>query len=201
MRDEILERFRSNIARANNLVAIYRIQGGGPRRGRRPVHSSDILRAAVVFVHAALEESFRAIYLWKTPHASENVLNSVPLIGCSRNEKFSLGRLAPYRNKTIQELIAMSVNDQAQMLSVNNASDIANLIQQFGLRSQDYDPTPIIPMIQRRHHIVHQTDRSENRGVGHQAVRSLSYGTVQAWISAVSDFVEAILRDVPDDLL
>lgn len=204
MRDQILDRFRDNIARAKNLVALYRAQRA-PGGGRRPVHSTDTLRAAVVFLHAALEETFRSIYVWKIPHGGENILNDVPLIGSVslRPEKFYLGRLAAHRAKSVQDLITESVLEQARMLSVNNTTDVASLLQRFGLRSQDYDAHigPLAEMIARRHHIVHQADRNENRGVGNHQAQSLNVATVEDWISTVSVFAETVLQNVPDDLI
>jgi len=204
MREQIIDRFQGNIARVKNLVALYKSQRA-PGGGRRPVHSTDTLRAAVVFLHAALEETFRSIYVWKIPHSSEQVLNDVPLIGSSsyRPEKFFLGRLAAHRTKTVQALIEESVLAQSQALSVNNTSDIASLLQCFGLRSQDYDTHigPLADMISRRHHIVHQADRNEIRGVGNHQARSLNVATVESWISSVSSFSETVLQNVPDDLL
>jgi hypothetical protein len=204
MRDQIIERFRSNIARARNLVTLYRAQRA-PGGGRRPVHSTDTLRAAVVFLHAAIEETFRSIYVWKVPHSTEQVLNDVPMIGSStqRAEKFLLGRLAPYRAKTVQELITESVLEQARMLSVNNTTDVVNLLQRFGLRSQDYDVHfgPLAEMIARRHHIVHQADRNETRGVGEHQAQSLNVATVEGWIASISTFAETVLQNVPDELI
>lgn len=204
MRDQILERFRSNIARAKNLVALYRAQRA-PGGGRRPVGSTDTLRAAVVFLHAALEETFRSIYVWKVPYGTEQVLDDVPIIGSSsqRAEKFYLGRLAEHRAKTVQALITESVLEQSRMLSVNNRSDVAGLLKRFGLRSQDYDMHigPIAEMIARRHHIVHQADRNETRGVGNHQTQSLNVATVEGWIVTVNTFAEAVLQNVPDELL
>ena len=204
MREQILQRFRSNIARARNLVTLYQAQRA-PGSGRRPVHSADTLRAAVVFLHAALEETFRSIYSWKVPYSSEQVLNDVPLVGASsqKPEKFFLGRLASHRAKTVQELIQECVLEQARMLSVNNTTDIAGLLQRFGLRVQEFDGYlgSLAEMITRRHHIVHQADRNEAQGTGEHQARSLSVATVEAWILSVSDFCEKLLRDVPDDLL
>jgi hypothetical protein len=39
--------------------------------------------------------------------------------------------------------------------------------------------------MKRRHHIVHQADRSEKRGPGHQQAKSLSRDAVRGWVNCV----------------
>jgi hypothetical protein len=60
---------------------------------------------------------------------------------------------------------------------------------------------PLTEMIARRHHIVHQADRNETRGVGNHQAQPLNVDTVENWISSVSTFAESVLLNVPDDLL
>ncbi len=47
------DRLNQNLDRASNLVEIYRVVYG-EGKGRRNVHKIDLLRAAVVFIHASL---------------------------------------------------------------------------------------------------------------------------------------------------
>ena len=181
MRDEIRQRFTDNIARAQNLVAVYRrVTGVG--QGRRPVNSTDILRAATVFAHAALEEVFRGIATWKYPTANEAVLNEVPLVGSEhgRPEKFFLGKLAAHRQKSIQALIDESVRAHINNFTINNTTDIATFLRRIGIDpiavNQEFEL--LIQLISRRHHIVHQADRNDVPGQGHHRARALSANDV-----------------------
>lgn len=204
MREQIAERFRSNIARAKNLVSLFEALGGRGR-GRRPVHATDTLRAAVVFLHAALEECLRTLYVWKMPYNSEASLNTVPLVGSQshRAEKFYLGRLAEHRTKSVQQLIADSVHAQAMALSMNNAADIASVLKVIGLRPEDYEASlaRVSLMIERRHHIVHQADRNDAGGRGQQQARPINNATVNEWIVVVEQFGLEVIAAVPDDLI
>jgi hypothetical protein len=67
MKSEIEIRFKSNLERVDHLVALYDTATTGP--GRRPVDKSDILRSAVVFLHATLEDFLRSLLEWKLPTA------------------------------------------------------------------------------------------------------------------------------------
>src|SRR5690242_1459503 len=109
MREEILERFDANLSRVRNLGEVYR-QVARPGQGRQEVGVVDILRAATVLLHASLEEVFRNLARWKFPLSHEAVLDEIPLAGLpGRAEKFSLGKLANHRGKSVQELINESV--------------------------------------------------------------------------------------------
>lgn len=156
MRDQINRRFQDNIRRARNLLSVYqRLDPGG--QGRRSVQDTDVLRAATVFTHAALEEVFRGLVSWKYPSASETLLNEIPLIGISetgRPEKFFLGKLDSHRDKTVQQLIDESVSAYVGNLTVNNTTEISNLVRKIGVESDtvNHQFSAISQLVKRRHH-------------------------------------------------
>ncbi len=67
----------------------------------------DVLRAAVILIHATLEDFLRTVGATYLPHATEEVLNGIALVGSKepRAEKFYLGRLARHRGRTVDEVI------------------------------------------------------------------------------------------------
>lgn len=95
-----IDRFAQNIARAYGLIEIYnltsRMRNLTPATGEveHPsieVNFSDILRAAVVLVHATLEDLLRSMAATLLPFADEATLNTIPLAGTGspgRAEKF-----------------------------------------------------------------------------------------------------------------
>jgi hypothetical protein len=202
MRDQIRRRFVDNNARVRNLIAVYGvIRGAG--QGRSPVQAADVLRSAVIFNHAAIEEVFRGLIEWKFPAGSEGVLNDVPLVGISehgRPEKFFLGKLASHRAKTVQQLIDESVNAHLGNFSVNNIADVCAILTKIGVAPNDVNAefALLTEMLARRHHIVHQADRNEAPGQGHHRARSINVGTVTGWVDATSRFVTNVLAQVAD---
>lgn len=202
MRDQIQQRFHDNLARVRNLIAVYgRIRGAG--QGRRPVQAGDVLRAAVVFNHAAIEEVFRGLVAWKFPGAAEGVLNDVPLVGIAdhgRPEKFFLGKLAAHRAKTVQEVINDSVNAYLSNFTVNNVGDVSGILARVGVAPADVNAEfPVLTeLFARRHHIVHQADRNEEPGRGQHRARGINVNTVTAWVDATERFVGQVLARVPD---
>ncbi len=200
MRDEIRERFNANIARVRNLIQVYnQVARGTP--GRQPVGTIDILRAATVSLHAALEEVFRNTARWKYPTASHDLLNEIPITGSSgRPERFFLGRLASHREKTVQEVINQSVEDYLDRFTVNNIPEVQKVISNVGVQPNLVsEQFPVLgELFERRHHIVHQADRNDLPGPGHHEARGLNRATVERWIEGVEIFVDKLLQQIPD---
>lgn len=90
---EIVDRFDENLNRAENLILIYDRHIAKSGKGRRPARDTDILRAAVVLTHAALEDFLRSITIEKLPDCAPETLDSVPLAGTGAKaaSKFLLG--------------------------------------------------------------------------------------------------------------
>jgi hypothetical protein len=191
LKSEIEERFRRNLARVRHLTASYG-QLAGRGQGRRPVNTSDILRAATVFLHATLEDFLRSIELWKLPTAPEDRLNLVPLVGLQgRPERFSLGKLAQHRGKSIDNLIGQSVQAHLDRATYNDTSDVARVLELAGVPPAhvQHHFAALAEMMKRRHQIVHQADRNEKTGRGQYQAQSLSTTSVKNWVDAVEAFV------------
>ena len=167
------------------------------------MHATDILRAATVFAHAALEEVMRGLATWKYPVADEGVLNEVPMVGISahgRPEKFFLGKLAAHRNKTVQQLITESVSAHLGNFTVSNTTDLSVFLRKIHVNPETVNNefTMLSELIARRHHIVHQADRNDVPGQGHHRARQLNPDTVTNWVAAVRRFTGRVLDQVPD---
>jgi hypothetical protein len=191
-----MERYFENAARVASLIGLYDGLGTGPTK----LNKEDILRAAVVFLHASLEDFLRGVALSYLPLASENALNAVPLVGSNasgRTEKFFLGKLAAHRGKTVEEVLMQSVENHLERSNYNSTEEIASL-----LTSLEYDLDEIRPlfpaldaMMRRRHQIVHRADR-ERSPDGALTTVPLTIKEVTDWSSAASRFVGKVLGQV-----
>jgi hypothetical protein len=157
-----------NFGRVENLISIHKeLYGKG--RGRRKVPESDVLRAAVVLLHASLEDFLRTLAAARLPAAGEDVLNDIPLATNSpdgaRKVTFSLGKLAHFRGKSVDELIAKSVEQYLERSNYNNTREIAVLLTSIGVNPDDVNSTfpELQKLMLRRHQIVHRADRLEGR--------------------------------------
>jgi hypothetical protein len=200
MKDDIEERFKRNLARVENLLKVYK-SIGRTGKGRQQVNAGDVLRSATVFLHATLEDFLRSMATWKLPGASVDVLNGVPLVGLNthgRPEKFSLGALAAHSGKTVQDVIRESVIASLERETYNDTGEISKLLTSIGLQPGQLNgqfPT-LAEMMSRRHHIVHRADANPNPGTGHHHAKSIGVKKVKKWVSAVEEFITAVLGKV-----
>lgn len=199
MKDHILESARLNLDRVRNLVAIYqKVTGEGP--GRRGMEDTDLLRAAVVFLHATLEEFLRELERWKLPAAGADKLNDVALHEpgkAKRAGKYQLGDLVRFRGQTIDEVIAVSIDEHLERSNYNNLEDVSAVLSLCGLIGRDHKDVDdakeaLLDSMKRRHMIVHQADRQEQAGKGFGAASPIDKATVDKWIANVGHFVDVV---------
>ncbi|MCG8996733.1 hypothetical protein LH435_15775 [Laribacter hongkongensis] len=195
----IRKNFDRNIARTRGLLNVYD-NSVGP--GRPDTILSDLLRAAVVMLHAAFEDACRSVAAQKLPTADSAVLEDIPFVGTKgRAKAIHLGELSKHRGKTVDDLIQESITQFLDGFSVNNASEIDAYLQKIGIvnpgsfrRSLNFGTLCIA--IKRRHHIVHQADKNPTGGRGHHAAQPISRDTVEQWITVVEKFIHTLLDTI-----
>lgn len=196
MKIEIQNRFNGNLERVEHLVAFYETESTGP--GRRAVDTSDILRSAVVFLHATLEDFLRSLLEWKLPSAQPSYLKEVPLAGKKPRSTFTLDDLALFRGSTVDDLISRSVSDHLERSNFNDPGEVAAVLERIGLMPSLLDPYrgKLGPLMKRRHWIVHRADRNTATGSGQHAALGLQKATVETWLNAVRQFGTCVLNQI-----
>jgi hypothetical protein len=167
MLDKIKENLTHNLARVESLVATYESHPDAQGQGRKAAEVLDILRAAVVLLHATLEDVLRSVAYWKLPLAAPEVLNTIPLVGHGSNpRKFLLGELSGFRGSTIDAVFTASVNAYLEQSNFNNTTEIASLLDSVGIASATVNGTfpTLQAMMERRHQIVHRRSFPKNVG-------------------------------------
>jgi hypothetical protein len=196
MKTEIENRFNGNLDRVELLVVLYGTGSTGP--GRRAVDKSDILRSAVVFLHATLEDFLRSLLEWKLPSAQASYLKDVPLTGKKPRSTFALDDLALFRGSTVDDLISRSVADHLERSNFNDPGEVGAVLERIGLLPSLLDPYrgKIGPLMKRRHWIVHRADRNTATGSGQHAALGLQKATVETWLNAVKQFGTSVLSQL-----
>lgn len=198
--DEIRYNLEQNLSRVENLVKTYENHPDAQGRGRKSAAVLDILRAAVVLLHATVEELLRRIARWKLPSAHSSVLNEIPLVGTTPNaKKILLGELSSFRGKSVDDVLTESVYAYLERSTFNNRRDIINLLENIGVDvtkvSASFDG--IEDLMKRRHQIVHRADRqSQVRGSGDHEVRAIHKDTVRTWANAVQSFGTSLFSEL-----
>ncbi len=189
-REEIETRFRANLERIVALMDLYAtmVPTG---QGRKPIPVADLLRAAVVLLHATLEDLLRSLGEWKLPTAPVASLDKIMMSVLEKSvEKINLAELAEFRGQTVDSVVARSIERHLERSSYNNLVDVMSFLARIGIK-------PDVPknlradlaaMMNRRHWIAHRVDRNQQSGRGHQRVRSISLSIVTDWIKAVEYF-------------
>jgi len=188
-----------NLARVDSLINVYEVHLLGAGKGRRPVSSSDVLRGAVVFLHATLEDFLRTLAAWKLPLAGHDVLKEIPLVGTSgRAEKFTLGDLTHHRTKTINQLFKESVSSYLEKSNYNNIGELKRLLVNCGIDPNNVSShfSEIGKLMSRRHHIVHRVDRNDNPGRGHHRAKPINHGNLHHWRKVVNNFINDVLNEI-----
>ena len=197
---DIRSTLEQNLARVENLVNTYESYPDSLGRGRKSAEVLDTLRAAVVFLHASMEDVLRTVARWKLPGADQETLNTIPLVGQGSNpKKFLLGDLTPHRHKTIDQLLMESVEASLEQSNYNNTAEVASLLTSIGLDVAKLNGQfpQLQEMMERRHQIVHRADRQDQViGSGDHQIRAINKETVRAWIGDVRTFSEALFQEL-----
>lgn len=197
MIEVIRERFDKNLGRVDSLIASYDNLPSASQQGRRPVSDGDLLRAAVVFMHATLEDLLRSLEGWKLPTSAPDFLKDVPLAGhrVVNSPKFNLGDLVAFRHDAVNDLIQSSVNAYLLERNYNDPAHIRRAIEACGSDGSMVGPhaATLMAMMKRRHWIVHQMDRNSAVGPGQHAAQSIGRPLVQKWRDTLAQFGREVL--------
>lgn len=185
--------FADNLGRASNLIAASE-QLAGTSADSAPL-AQDVLRAAVVFLHASLEEVVRNLFVRKLPNVAPDKLDKVPLAGAPRSHpptKFLLGSLVQFRGEFVENVIKKSIDAYVDTFNLNNTGELVRCLE-----LAEIDVTPLqqhFPalneLMQRRHQIVHQMDRTNELDPLSVPLSSLDVLTVERWKQALISFVQ-----------
>ena len=152
---------------------------------------SDILRSAVVLLHASLEDYLRTVAAAYLPYTQPDVLNDIPLAGGGRDrpEKFLLGALTAFRGKTIDQVIEQSVTQHLENATYNNSREVVRFVTNLGIDGEIVRPflSAIDALMQRRHLIVHRADLLHN-AVEDLAVNPITADEVSEWRKTAVEF-------------
>lgn len=192
-----LEKFNQNIARVDNLCNIFEAVKVSPKRPT--VKEGDVLRAAVVFLHSALENYLRSTLAeWLPRKGDKKAIDGISLpTSDARAEKFFLGALLEFSGKSVDDLISESVQKHMTRVSFNDFSEICAWLKKININLTNFSGAETInTMIKRRYKIVHETDANRNSGSGNHYAASINLTTVKSWEGAVCELVQRIEQDV-----
>lgn len=194
------ERFQSNVARVRALVATYTdLAGAG--RGRASVEHGDILRAAVLLLHAALEDLLRSMEETKLPSASARGFEGfrLPLPGRpfrQAKDRFTLVELAEFRGRSVDDVFREAIDLHLEHSNYNNVPELVQALERVEVRCRPRNPAIVEAMMRRRHLIAHRADRNPMAGSGHHLTQSIGRELVLSWTAEVESFGGALIAEL-----
>ena len=189
------DRFRSNLNRVRSLVGVYEQLTAGRGQGRVAVQNADILRAAVVFLHASLEdllrsleESYVKLQLKKGATLGSSIHFLVDSAKDTRKDRITLGEAVMYHyDKTVEDVVRLSVEREFSTRTYNNFRDVVQAIE--GLKLDTTCATgsgsTLSMMMKRRHRIAHRADHNPIQGKGQHAALPISLRSFKLWLDTV----------------
>ena len=195
---EIVDRFHQNIERVQNLVRLRDFVSREKSGNTDLQQGDDILRAALVFLHATLEDFLRSILAWKLPEAAPEEIDRIPLTGQSQKTptKFNLGSLAAFKKLSIDELIRKSVRDHLEKwVSFNDLAQVDSALRTCGLDLGNFDYGTLNFIMSRRHNIVHHAD-AKSLDANDSPLSPISIGELDSAIAASRLFIDRISTEI-----
>lgn len=199
MLDGITTLLDENLDRVENLVSLY----GPVTPGRRKVQDTDILRAALVLLHASMEDYLRSLLAWKIETFDQETLNNYGFPNGNKRPptKITLGELAAHRGKSVNDLITEAIEAHLEEFqSFNDLGEVKKALKQCGIGNgtvdaRDFSDLP--DMIARRHNIVHKADRNDVvGGQGNHRTKSLGRPAVERYVQSVKSLRDFVTEEL-----
>lgn len=195
--NEIRRFLRQSLSRLDlNLVRVESLLRAA--KPKNAIHPPDILRAAVVLLHACLEDFLRntAVYCLSMG-ADSKALDGIPLVGLE-NKKFELADLARHQHKAVRRVVVESIKEYFALTSFSKCDQIRGTLIRCGLASADVEGFyPVLAkLIERRHQIVHRADLKAVRAKRANRMTAIKEITVREWEKAVNDFCRRVATTV-----
>ncbi len=195
---DVRQRLNYNLSRVTSLLtAADTLENSSTK--------SDILRAAVVFLHATLEDVLRSGLELELPRANAEQLGSIPFVvtdakgKARKTEKVTLAELTQYRGKTVDQTIKDLVDEYLDRSNFNNLEEVGTALKRMGIGTLnslglDQHANDLIALTSRRHWIVHRVDRNRSAGSpGRPRTRRIHSSTVNSWTKCVRAVGDGIL--------
>ncbi len=179
------ERSKENLERVRNLVSIYESLANTEKKHGK--HDADLLRAAVVLLHATLEDFIRVLIGWKLPFATPEQIKKSEL-------RVSFHQLAECRESTVGDFLVHSTEMILSRSTYNNKCDVSKALKSIGLDIKNLKINDLESAMTRRHKIVHRSDRGGESDLGR--VNPIQADHVLKWIEKVEVFMTVVAQQL-----
>jgi len=183
------DRFGENLARVVSLIDLHKFLTK-LTQDLSGSDASDVLRSAVVLLHASLEDLLRSIASAHLPRTDNEFIQKIPLAGTPKSGKYTIGDLVQHRGKSIDQLLDESIDQWLETHSFSHSGHVRNMLKELGMPGDYFKQTyeKLDQMIARRHLIVHRADRNTDGSIA-----TITPDDVAAWIENVEEFMRRVI--------
>ena len=191
-------RMGHNLKRVEDLIAL-RTALDGVNDPDNPFAQDidDIVRSAIVLLHAAMEDFLRTVLFDWIPREEDSFICTLPLAGTPRSDKYKIKDLIQHRGKSIDTVLDESISQWLNQFSFNSVPDVVSALEHVGLQDEEWDTffADLAAMMKRRHRIVHYTDLNDDTP---PVLNPVDIGDVQRWAQNVHDFATKMMFHLQD---
>ena len=190
-------RFSKNLRRVRHLLDVF--VALHPGTGRPSELHTDIVRAAVVFLHASLEDLLRSseeLRLDKAPDSAFKRLRWVPATGDNEGkDRVTLDELAQYRGHTVEEVLRRAFERHHERSNYNNEKDVAAALARMSLPGEPFRThlSDLQLLMARRHLIAHRADANLKFP---NLTNPIGVRLAERWLKTTESFGEQLLSSL-----
>lgn len=162
------------------------------------------MRSAVVLLHATLEDLLREAIRSRPSLDNEKFIKSLMLEADGNKnrakERFGIIDLLEHKDLAVSEILNKSISHHLDRRSFNHIGDVKEALIQIGVSHAEFKVLlPVIgKAIERRHKIVHRSDRTEHSEKTHGPPTTIGKLTVEEWTKSIGRFGVLLLRELKE---
>ncbi|WP_157356595.1 HEPN domain-containing protein [Leptospira vanthielii] len=200
MKENIETTFQTNISRVRTLISFYSSSQSGNSQNPS-LADYDILRSAIVFLHATFEDLLRGVYKWKLSMQGGEKWKKIPLYGLSDKNQFkafSFEDLYAHKTLSIEELFNKSLEEYLKYTNYNKIEDVVAILSDIGIDKSIFEALfpDLLKLFLRRHNIVHRADRKGTLDNLTTDLTPISDWEVNQWLNTVENFGKLLLDEL-----
>lgn len=195
---QVKDRLALNLARVRDMIAAYRRLASAHGDDDEP---TDVLRAAVVLLHATMEDVLRTLEQRALRQASPATLKRFGIAyGGNQPDRLALHELAgEYVGASVEDVIRQATHTYLERRTYNNCGELAGTLHRIKLPAKALlDPfaRDLEMMMRRRHNIVHRADLDESASGESMVLTTmpLLLSQVWAWVDTVGRFGDIVVE-------
>lgn len=193
---QLYRRFWRNLTRTWVLVAVATSLSTDDDPPELSPAGEDLIRAMVVFLHAAVDDFLRELVRILHERLPEDLLDKLKIrIGAKKADAITLGTLARHPNKLFADVVRESVDDWLGQKSFGDANAVASILTKLRIdfsAQQRYVPG-LDKLMKRRHRIVHQADITAPTDSEPQRITEEESQEILQWFHDVDFFVTELV--------